>query len=207
MTTGRKISITAILIAAGLVVVALVRLRRDEKAGELIGMAEPLNTAIYAGDIKTIQTLIAEDKRIIRAIGVKSSTPLNAAVNVGRMDIVELLVTNGAPINNGPDDVSALHCAVGGGNRAMIDYFLSRGANVNAKAMGGVTPLHMAVNLGKSNVVALLVSKGADLNAKSTTPNFAGPPSDFQLFTPRQWALRIGEKDIAEFLRKSGAKE
>jgi len=88
----------------------------------------------------------------------------------------------------------------------MAEYFLSRDANVNAKAVGDVTPLHMAVNARKKDMVELLVSKGADLKAKSITPEFAGPNLD-EYFTPLQWALRIGEKDIAEFLRKSGAKE
>jgi uncharacterized protein len=207
MITKRKLPLLALVAIAGVLLAASGRLWHQNKDLELVGQAERLNTAIWAGDVSKITALIAEDRTILRAEGIKSTTPLNCAVRAGRREITDLLVTNGADINL-PDGlgITPLHCGAGRGDKPMVEFLLAKGAKVNAKASGGVTPLHMAVNSRQRDVVDLLVVRGADLTAKSITPEFAGPNLD-DLYTPLQWAVKIGQNDVADFLRTHGAKE
>jgi ankyrin repeat protein len=174
------------------------------------GKAEPLNSAIWASNVSKITALIDEDRTILRATGVKDSTPLNCAVRTGRREIAELLLTKGADIDL-PDDIgfTPLHCAAGRGDKPMVEFLLAKGASVNTKAYGGVTPLHMAVNSRRKDVVELLVVRGADLTAKSITPTFVGTNADdlYNLYTPLQWAKKTGQNEVADYLRTHGAKE
>ncbi|MDR2850146.1 MAG: ankyrin repeat domain-containing protein, partial [Verrucomicrobiota bacterium] len=45
----------------------------------------------------------------------------------------------------------------------MVEYLVSKGADVNAKAEGDYAPLHSAKDIA---VAKFLVSKGADIHAK-----------------------------------------
>jgi hypothetical protein len=96
MIQSRKLPLVILLAIAGVLLAVSVRLWHQNRDLELVGKAEPLNTAIWAGDLSKITVLIAEDRSILRAEGVKNTTPLNSAVRAGRREVVELLLVNGA---------------------------------------------------------------------------------------------------------------
>ena len=48
---------------------------------------------------------------------------------------------------------------------AMVKYFVSKGANVNAKGVSGRSALHVEVSGGNLEIVKFLLSKGADVHA------------------------------------------
>jgi ankyrin repeat protein len=50
----------------------------------------------------------------------------------------------------------------------MANLLLDRGADINAKEPGGMTPLFHAVLAGDCATVELLLERGADINAKIT---------------------------------------
>jgi ankyrin repeat protein len=204
---GRRLRILFLVLFAGALLGLTVKAMLENKDLEHVGKAESLNAAIEAGDIPRINSLIVEDRSILRACGVKSTTPLNCAVRKGSREIAELLLRSGADVN-GPDELglTPLHCAAGEGNTPMLRFLISTGARVNATAHGGVTPLHMAVNSRSRDVVELLVTNGADLTVKSITPGFAGPSLD-KLYTPLQWAVKTRQTEVANILRSKGAKE
>jgi len=54
-----------------------------------------------------------------------------------------------------------------------LKYFVSKGANVNAKDNYDYTPLHVAAYYGKIDIVKFLVSKGSDVHARN---NEGGTP-------------------------------
>ena len=80
---------------------------------------------------------------------------------------------------------------------------IADGANVNAKKDDGETPLHWAtveaIDSGSKKVIELLISKGADVNAKIVTGRKKG-------MTPLAIANMFSSKEIADLLRKHGAK-
>lgn len=65
-----------------------------------------------------------------------------------------------------------------------------------------MTPLHAAAMTGKKAAVELLLKNKADIGLKSVATL-----GDKDSFTALGWAERWGEKEIAEVLRKCGAKE
>jgi len=214
MTTGRKLLVVAFLAVACVILAASLKGRHEnaklDRLSRLRNQAERLNGAITAGDVAGVKTLLAEsggDSAVFRVESYKGTTPLNCAVQSGRKEIVGLLMVNGAGVNVGDGfGLTPLHCAAGRGDKPMLEFLLSNGAKVNAKTIGGVTPLHMAVNSRQREAVELLVAKGADINAKSITPEFAGPSLD-DLYTPLQWAVKTGQNEVADFLRKNGARD
>jgi hypothetical protein len=66
------------------------------------------------------------------------------------------------------DADESLRKAVGKGDIGLVESFLAKGADVNAKARGDVTPLHIALITGHEEVAAVLIAKGADAHAKMT---------------------------------------
>ncbi|MCL5773105.1 MAG: ankyrin repeat domain-containing protein [Firmicutes bacterium] len=163
------------------------------------------------------------------------NTPLESATGWNE-EIVELLISKGADVNaKNKSGYTPLHLAVMPrmprekivsdpdakerpysipARLKVVKLLISKGADVNAKNKSGYTPLHLAVMPQEKKVrfpddrlrsysipapievVELLISKGADVNIRANNGE-----------TPMQAALRVGRKDIAELLRKHGAKE
>jgi ankyrin repeat protein len=90
-----------------------------------------------------------------------------------------------------------LHRAVDGDNRyclLVIQYLISKGADVNAKGDGDYTPLFNAAAHGTLEVVQCLVSHGADVNAKG-----------YRGETPLHFAASHGELEIVQYFVSHGA--
>ena len=80
--------------------------------------------------------------------------------------------------------------------RAVFDYLLSKGVDVNERSKSGGTPLMTAVQTGQGELVRALLAKGAD--SKIKTP---GGSSALAL------ALKRGDAAIVQALKDSGATE
>jgi ankyrin repeat protein len=80
----------------------------------------------------------------------------------------------------------------------VTQLLLSRGADVNAKGFGEVTPLHIAAQSMNSRLVAALIEAGADVNAIHR-PVAQGP------MTALAYAARGGEVDVVRALVDAGA--
>jgi len=76
------------------------------------------------------------------------------------------------------------------GNRQIVEYLISKKADVNGKtADDQLTPLHLAAMRGHTEVVTVLIGAGADINAKSKSNA-----------TPLQVALKNGAAGVARVL-------
>ncbi len=80
--------------------------------------------------------------------------------------------TTASDANSTPDRASLtkeLLEAVHEGTVEIVKMLIERGADINGKNAGGVTPLMLATMRGDKELVSLLIDKGADVNAKSSS--------------------------------------
>lgn len=114
------------------------------------------------------------------------------AVERGDLNEVRRLVEGGAPLDWSPEGgFGSLHKALEAGHADIADYLLERGADVNAKAVDGITPLHIVQD---ASLAAHLIEKGARIEAESET-----------LGTPLNAAILSGLYEVAEVLIAHGA--
>lgn len=101
---------------------------------------------------------------------VHCSTALWAASTGGHLDVVKVLVENGASVNQPTLTQSTpLRGASFHGHMEVMDYLLASGADINMPNCIGQSPLCIAAMRGKLPAVKYLIEKGADL--KQTTIN------------------------------------
>ena len=116
-------------------------------------------------------------------------TALHKAAEGGLLEIVRLLLDNGADPNGCPRRRTPLHRAA---SVEIARALLVHGADVNASRFEGLTPLH---GLGNPELVGLLLQEGAEVNAK-----------DDEGKTPLHCAARFSSPEVAALLLQEGAK-
>lgn len=96
--------------------------------------------------------------------------PLHAAASFGRLDVIRLLVEQGAMVDAvGPGGQTALHLASHEGQIEVVEQLLRLGANLHAvTSEDRLTPLHVAAIGGHTDVAAMLIARGAAVSAKAS---------------------------------------
>jgi ankyrin repeat protein len=85
----------------------------------------------------------------------------------------------------------ALYAAARNGHTEVVEYLLSRGANIDAKGVFGGTGLHWAAINGHRDTVDFLIRHGASLTIRDARFDA----------TPEGWANEGGHSEIADRLR------
>ena len=159
-----------------------------------------LRTAVEAGNLRTINTLI---KRLVNEreweLNINSDRygglPLALAAKKGNSRVVKLLLQRADPniISNG---VTPLYIASEKGYVRVVTALLGAGADVNqARTTYGETPLWMASQDGHVEVVTALLGAGADVNKAKTTDGA----------TPLFIASQKGHLEVVTVLLGAGA--
>jgi uncharacterized protein len=175
--------------------------RKSEVLSVLLatGVRLDIFEAAITGQTDRVKSLIKSDPSLANSFSVDGFTPLGLSVFFGNKETVEVLLANGAEGNVASREsmkVTPLHSAAAGRQAAIARLLIEHGANVNARQIElGFTPLHEAAGNGDLEFAELLVERGADVNAKMTDGK-----------TPLAYALDHKQNDMAEFLRKHGAK-
>ena len=161
----------------------------------------PLHGASERGRKGGVELLIAKGADV-NAKDSEGGTPLHRVFFSGRMDVAELLIAKGANVNakfTGGYFVglTPLHFAAGR-DAEIVRLLIAKGADIDSRSPDtkNQTPLHFACLRGHKDVVEVLIAKGADMNAKDNNGR-----------TALSLAKEQGYDEIAELLRKHGAKE
>jgi hypothetical protein len=154
----------------------------------------PLHDAAWWGNVERARQLISEGADV-NARDSSGLPPLYLAVVRGHQAIVDVLIRNGADVNV---DVGTtpLYAAVREGHVAVASMLIANGAEVDVQDERDMTPLHWAVAKNNIALVRLLIASGADLNRRAMGGT-----------TPLGRAVKGGYDDIAELLKRHGAKE
>lgn len=169
--------------------------RQDQAAQLLVQRGAHLDVfdASAVGDVERARALLEEDPGRARAFSEDGFQPLGLASYFGHLEVVELLLDLGAPVNvaaRNDMSVTPLGSAVANRRLEVADRLLAHGAEVNARQSGGYTPLHGAAENGHAAMVNLLLAHGADAALRSDDGR-----------TPADLALERGHEPVAARLK------
>ena len=120
---------------------------------------------------------------------------INMAALNGQLDIVKVLVENGADVDvKDADNNTALHNATLRGHLEIVKLLIENSADVNAQDNDDQTALHIAAEFGYLEIVKRLIENGADINH----------PDD-DLVTPLHNAAEFGCLETVKWLIANGA--
>uniref|UniRef100_A0A914XED6 Myotrophin n=1 Tax=Plectus sambesii TaxID=2011161 RepID=A0A914XED6_9BILA len=94
------------------------------------------------------------------------SSPTAWSIKNGDLDQVRQAITE-ANVNADLDGRKPIHFAADYGQNEVIDYLLSKGADINAVDSHGITALLAAIWEGHTESVKLLLSRGARRDVKA----------------------------------------
>ena len=146
--------------------------------------------AVYAGDIKTVQSELAQGD-IDLQLKFRGKSFLRHAGELGHSLIVSYLLKSGANPNErqGATNYTLLHSAVASHNYGFARLLLENGAELSPRNSHLATPLHFAARLDQAYLAQLLIGKRADIEARDSHGR-----------TPLFLALAKGNKQVARTL-------
>ena len=183
------------------------------------GGVTPLDYAALANAWQTAEVLLQNGAEV-NAKNDNGVTSLHAAASTNARETAEVLLQNGADINAKAtlhtsispyyttfldkmevedderelEDSTPLHAAALADARETAEVLLQNGADINAKAKGGVTPLDYAALANAWQTAEVLFQNGADINAQADNGT-----------TPLHDAAWTNARETAEVLLQNGA--
>jgi ankyrin repeat protein len=126
-----------------------------------------IHTAAREGNLKEVRRQLAWGVNVNeRHFFTRDTLLIEAAAN-GHVDVVKLLIENGADVNlKGEAWYGPLHAAAARGHIEVVKILLENGADVNIFHQN--KPLHNAAMNGHIEVAQILLAHGADINVKGT---------------------------------------
>lgn len=161
-------------------------------------VSHPVMTAVASGELRRVSDLLQNGAGAMEVDARDGLSPLEVAARTGCVEMLELLVENGAPLD--PSGVWApLIGAVRSLNPGAVEFFLDSGVDPNQVATdhpeaNGTTALHAAAALGEPDLIRILIAGGAD----PATENNMGE-------TPLFAAAEVGQQGSMAILLQHGA--
>jgi ankyrin repeat protein len=156
-------------------------------------MTSVLTAAILAGQVEMVKLLLTSGAPVS---GSENEKPIHIASRMGHMEIVSLLLQNGASLTSRTDSGNtALHLASEAGQMSLVKYL----AELQIDSLYSLnyeneTPLHLAARNGRDYIVTYFAENGCNIN--STSANSA---------TCLHVACENGHYTTVECLLKHGA--
>ncbi len=113
------------------------------------------------------------------------------------LDMIELFLENGVDIyQTDSDGVSALDMAIKFKRIDVIEFCIEKKFDLNTtKRKSGITPVMLASCFSNIEMMALLLDNGAEINISDRTG-----------MSPKDYAKKLGQKKMIEYLDSRGAK-
>lgn len=175
--------------------------------GQTEGQKDSLDYALmdvaWNGNQDSVIRLIKAGADVNAKNDYSQETPLIYAAQQGHLDVVKILLHNGAdPDVNPRNDEGALIRAVAMGHLNIAEEIVRYGGNVNQRGILSKTALHYAVAFGYYYIADMLIYYGADINATArynVTPLMlsitAGYPAISELLIRKEAKLNITDSD------------
>ena len=160
-----------------------------------------IENAVIKNDIEMVKKLVPKVNNLDFSAGYNYHyTLLGLAANEGFIEILEILLENGASVEKYYQyGATPLFFAAENGHTNIVDLLLNKyGANPNVYASNSLiqhTPLTAAAKNNHSEIVKMLAEKGANLNAFSTGSRN----------TALMWAVQNNAEDAVRELIAAGA--
>jgi len=113
------------------------------------------------------------------------------------MEMLELMLENGVDLHEvDSDGISALDMAIKFKRKEVIQFCVDRNFDLNtSKRKSGITPVMLASCFSDIEMMELLLSNGGDMNLSDRTG-----------MAPKDYAKKLGQKKMLEFLNEQGAR-
>lgn len=149
------------------------------------------------GNVAEVKRLITSGKIDINKMAdISGPTPLMWASSYGQLEVVKILIENGADVNmKDGANWTALTCSAKKGYDSVVKFLLEHGAETDNKESPGYTALSLASIHGYEKTVEVLLQYKANVNI----PDNEGR-------TALDKAVERNHKRIIELLKEHGAK-
>lgn len=154
---------------------------------------EALVAASDAGNAASVHWLLTACNAEVNGKIAYGDSALDVAAQRNHVDIVKLLIREGADVDD-KDGKAPLHYAAEQGHDSIVKLLINEGANVNATDYRERIPLHYASRWGHLAVVKLLFSNNSRVDAV-----------DFQGRSPLDFAARNGATSAVKMLLEKDA--
>jgi ankyrin repeat protein len=174
------------------------------KKTPIVNELEVFGKAVRSGNVDKVREMLNNNSRLaitmVNVRGGRYDKPLVLAAYGGHLEIVKLLLRNGAKkpseINYGEGGSgSALFWAVSMGNFEIVKLLLDAGADPNTFLDNYSTPLMTTAVHGYFEIAKILLNKGAHIDEMC----------DGEGYTPLMLAARYGHLNIVKLLISKGA--
>jgi len=122
------------------------------------------NLIVYKGEISEIERLLKLNSHLLNAVDERGFCPLAIAAEVGRLDVVHLLLSKKCDTRlTLKDGANSLHKAALVGHTSIVEALLNADPDlINLQMTNGTTPLIFAAQSGHLDTAMLLLSKKCD---------------------------------------------
>jgi ankyrin repeat protein len=153
--------------------------------------------ASVLGKLEQVKNLVEQDSSLVNSYSPDGFTPIALVAYLGQKEIVEYFILKGADVNamaKNATGFTALTGAVANNHVEISKILVKRGADVNHRYEGGVSPLMEACLNGNIELVNFLLANGADPSAKTKDGK-----------SPLTFAKDKNHVEVVEILERHGA--
>ncbi|XP_067653128.1 serine/threonine-protein phosphatase 6 regulatory ankyrin repeat subunit A-like [Haliotis asinina] len=150
-----------------------------------------LHCACRGGNVNIVSYILIQSSLDINSKCHDEMTPVMHAASLGKNEVFDILVKNGANLSDTDVDGSTILClACRGGNVEIVNYILMQNiVDINRKNIDGKTPVVCAAHDGNREVFDILVKKGVNLSVTDQNGD-----------NVLHWACRGGKIKIVNYI-------